>query len=149
MSQKNFQLFDRRWGPHTGDVFANEKNRKLSTCFSKYACPGSAGVNAFAQNWACYNNWLVPPVHLIGRTIRVLLQCKVGGTLIVPRWESAAFWPLFVSSPSGGFEKFVLDFVEYVTPHRVFDPGSVDSSVFAQKMFAYNVLVLRVSGHAC
>jgi hypothetical protein len=32
--------------------------------------------------------------------------------LLVPKWKSAMFWPLLVSSISGNLNKFVAEFIE-------------------------------------
>ena len=45
--------------------------------------------------WVGENNWLLPPVSLVPRVIRHLFLCRSMGTLIVPKWVSAPFWPMF------------------------------------------------------
>jgi hypothetical protein len=42
------------------------------------------------------------------------------GTLLVPKWKSAMFWPLLVSPISGNLKKFVAEFIEYETLSRFF-----------------------------
>ena len=80
-----------RWGPFTFDRFADCNNKKTARFNSKYWSPGTSGVDAFAYNCKDYNNWLVPPIHLIPRVIRHIIECKAFGVLIVPRWQSALF----------------------------------------------------------
>ena len=66
-------------------------------------------MDAFLQNWVDENNWLVPPIFLISTVIRHLLTCKAHGTLVVPAWPSAPFWPLlFVSEHMT--HTYVIDF---------------------------------------
>ena len=60
-------------------------------------CPGTAGIDAFRFTWACTNNWLVPPPRLIPQVINKLEHEKCKGTLIVPEWASAPFWPMVVN----------------------------------------------------
>ena len=50
VSQKIFDFFDKKWGPFTCDRFADQFNTKLKTFNSKYWCPGTSGVDAFAFN---------------------------------------------------------------------------------------------------
>ena len=52
-------------------------------------------VDAFTHNWAGVNNWLVPSIYLVVRTIRYLEFSRAEGTLIIPSWESSQFWPFF------------------------------------------------------
>lgn len=82
------------WGPHSFDRFANTENAKTKRFSSIYWNPGTSAVDAFTSNWSCENNWLVPPVSLASKTINHLVKCRAKGTLVVPRWPSAPFWPL-------------------------------------------------------
>merc|ERR1712055_845239 len=75
---------------------------------SRYWTPGTDGVDAFAFDWSRHNNWLVPPIYLIPRVLNYLLLCKAKGTLIIPRWYSAAYWPMLVDHNSK-FKYFVVD----------------------------------------
>ena len=89
-----FEYINKCFGPLTVDRFANERNKKLHRFNSRYFCPGTAHVNCFTADWSDDNNWLCPPVSLIGSAIRHLRMCKGTGTLLVPFWESSYFWPL-------------------------------------------------------
>ena len=82
-------------------------NRKTERFNSLFWNPGSEVVDVFAQNWHGENNWLVPPICLVVRTIKHLLFHKAHGTLIVPRWVSATSCPFLFK---GG-----LAYREYVT----------------------------------
>ena len=63
-------LIVRRWGIATIDRFPSEKNWKTMRFNSKRLCSRTLGVDAFAFNWTGEFNWLVPPDHLIGKTIK-------------------------------------------------------------------------------
>ena len=89
-----FAMVDAMWGPHAVDCFAHVDNAQLPTFYSRFWCPGSAAVDAFTVSWADQINWWVPPVHLVVRTLRHAEACKATGTLVVPAWKSASFWPL-------------------------------------------------------
>ena len=89
-----FRLVDNIWGPHSVDRFATSHNCKLPRFFSRFWNPDSEGVDAFCFDWAGENNWLVPPVSLVPRVIRHFFVCRSMGTLIVPKWVSAPFWPM-------------------------------------------------------
>ena len=89
----------RRWGVATIDRFALEKNRKTMRFNSKHLCPGTLGVDAFAFDWTREFDWFVPPVYLIGKTIKYFCSSKIGckAILVCPYWTSATFWPLIVT----------------------------------------------------
>ena len=67
----------RRWGVAMIDRFALEKNRKTMRFNSKHLCPGTLGEDAFAFDWTGEFNWLVPPVNLIGKTVKHFCSSKL------------------------------------------------------------------------
>ena len=103
-----FRLLDAKWGPHTFDRFAAYYNAQLPRFNSKFASPGCSGVDALAQDWSAENNWICPPVSLIVDSVRHLMSCSGRGTLIIPEWPSAYFWP-FLHEGSSQFKSFVLE----------------------------------------
>ena len=103
-----FAELDRAWGPHTVDRFASFHNCQLPRFNSRCWNPGSEAVDAFTVNWSGEVNWWCPPIALISRVVRHAQVCAAKGTLIVPCWPSAPFWPL-LQLPSGQFPPFVLE----------------------------------------
>ena len=103
-----FRLLDAKWGPHTFDRFATYYNAQLPRFNSKFASPGCSGVDALAQDWSSENNWICPPVSLIVDSVRHLMSCSGRGTLIIPEWPSAHFWP-FLRDGSSRFSSFVTE----------------------------------------
>ena len=112
--------------------------KKLETFNSKYYCIGSEHVNAFTINWRGENNWLCPPVSEIPNTIRHLRLCKAVGTLIIPCWPSACWWPLIY--PDGTvIASFVKSFL-------VLDPiyeSYCENTAFAGRQ-SFKTLALRI-----
>lgn len=51
----------------------------------------TAGVDAFSFDWSQDNNWIVPPVRLISKTISHLMTCKGKGVLVAPIMDFIAF----------------------------------------------------------
>ena len=94
IDHRTFNAISSRYGPFTVDRFSDDLNKKLRHFNSRYYVPGTSGVNAFTMNWAGENNWLCPPVPLIPAVIRHLRICGARGTLFVPVWPSAFFWPI-------------------------------------------------------
>lgn len=140
--QNIFNYFNLLWGSFTCDRFADSRNKKVSFFNSKYFTPETSGVNAFAYDWSGYNNWLVPPINLVSKCIKHMQLCGAKGTLVVPKWKSAMFWPMLVNKFTDTFERFILEFREYEKPTIFFVKGSHENSVFAQKPLNSNVLVL-------
>ena len=66
-------------------------------------------------------------MYLIAYTIKHVLLCNAVGTIVVPKWKSAIFWPLIVCPTSGKFIELVTDFVEYD-----FVKDSAENSVFTK-----------------
>ena len=70
--------------------------------------------------------------------------CKAKGTLVVPKWKSALLWPMLVNRFTDNFKSFVLEIREHEKPMDFFVKGSHENSVFAQKPFNSNVIVLLI-----
>ena len=101
-----FSLLDGKWGPHTFDLFATYYNAQLPRFKLKFASPGCSGVDTLAQDWSADNNWMCPTASLIVNSVRHLMSCSGRGTLIIPEWSSAYFWP-FLREGYSRFSSFV------------------------------------------
>ena len=114
-----FLLAKKKWGPHSVDRFANHENTPFPCFNSRFWCPGTEAVDAFCVSWAGENNWLIPPIFLIPKVLNHMVAVKGRGTLVVPAWPSAPFWPfIFTKSLSPifllGTDVFVLDDLIFV-----------------------------------
>ena len=105
-----FKQLDSRWGPHTIDRFASHYNAQLPRFNSCFWNPGTEGVDAFTCDWSKHVNWLCPPVYLIPHVIRHASKCCAKGTLVVPEWPSAPFWPIIFPT-NGNPASFIMDSV--------------------------------------
>eukprot|EP00731_Ephydatia_muelleri_P008531 Em0004g869a len=95
ISPELFYYLEEAWGPYSLDRFADNFNTQLSRFNSRFACPGSEAVDTFTVHWGGgENNWWCPPPSLVARVVRHAETCKANGTLVVPHWESAPYWPL-------------------------------------------------------
>ena len=145
VSQIFFKFMDSLWSPHSVDRFADDHNAKLKTFNSKYWCSNTSQVDAFAVSWQGENNWLVPPIDLVGQAVKHLKACKAQATLVISYWPSAAFWPILFSSDST-----VVSVVEKV--FRFSDPSFIyvqrrnKNSVFGSDRFTSEVLCVRLNG---
>ena len=89
-----FAYLDALWGPHSVDCFAAHYNSQIPRFFSHFWNPGAEAVDAFTASWQGEVCWWVPPLHLVARVIRHAQVCSAVGTLVIPAWKSAPFWPL-------------------------------------------------------
>ncbi|XP_065915901.1 uncharacterized protein [Dysidea avara] len=89
-----FKELDRLWGPHTIDRFADWCNNQVSRFNSRYYCPGTEAIDAFTCDWGQDINWWCPPPFLVPRLLKHASITKAKGTLVIPKWVSAPFWPL-------------------------------------------------------
>ena len=138
-----FAWLDSFWGPHTVDRFASWHNAQVSRFNSRFWDRGTEAIDAFTVNWAKENNWWCPPVHLVSRLLRHARACNSFGTLIVPEWESAPFWPLLC--PDGqSFAAFVQSTSAVILPNHgeLIVPGRSGQSLPVEYC---NVLALRIS----
>ena len=67
-------------------------------------------MDAFTVDWSKENNWWCPPLMLVAWVLRHAECCRAQGTLVVPLWESAPFWPLLYTG-ANGWAPFVSDCV--------------------------------------
>ena len=136
-----FEQLDTLWGPHTVDRFASCDNAQLPRFNSRCWNPGSEAVDAFTVNWRGENNWWCPPVVLIPRVIRHAQICAARGTLIVPHWPSAPFWPIIC--PSGDqFKEYVTNVMELPLVEDLFVSGRSGAVLFNSKVPNTKVLAL-------
>ena len=54
-------------------------------------------------------NYLCPPIHLVGDTIKHAKACNAKGILIVPLWVSASYYPLLWDGRT--FRSFIKKFI--------------------------------------
>ena len=142
MTEEFFNFMNQLWGPFDYDRFANHEDAKVPRFSSAIWNPGCEVVDAFSQNWAGFNNWLVPPIYLVPKTIRHLVNCEAVGTLIVPKWKSAQFWPLIFDKYSVWSEN-ISDILEFDYDKRIFIQGRNKHALFGSNRFSSKVLAVR------
>ena len=125
----HFRVIDKMWGPHTVDRFACYYNAHLQRFNSRFWNPGSEAVDAFTCNWSGEVNWMCPPPYLIPRTIKHALNTMACGTLIVPKWPSAPFWPMLYPA-ADQMAPFVTDVKVLQKDELVLIPGRSGSNLF-------------------
>ena len=137
-----FKYLDQLWGPHSVDRFAHDYNTKCKHFNSQFWCPGTNGIDSFTLSWYGKTNWLVPPPRLLTQVINKLEQEKCNGTLVVPEWTSAPFWPKIIDE-HGQFRKFIIDHV-YFQGDGLTKRGRGQNSIFGLQNLKFRLLALRV-----
>lgn len=93
ISQAWFNKLQQRWAC-TVDRFADDLNKRLPRFNSRFWCPGAEAVDAFRQDWVGELNWLCPPLGILHRVVRQVVEQGAVGVLVVPRWEAQPWWPM-------------------------------------------------------
>lgn len=143
LNPSHFRQLDDLWGPHTIDRFASHNSFQIARFCSRWWCPGTEVIDAFTVDWGRENNWLVPPVFLIPRVISHMRLGSEQGTLVVPFWQSAHWWPLLSPGP-GIFHPFVVDWREIPLHESTFLPGSAAADLFGRGIPSCRVFALRI-----
>jgi hypothetical protein len=92
-----FRQLDRRWGPHTVDLFSTFENRQLPRFCSWQPQPHSLWVDAMSRSWSDENGWANPPFSLIGRILQKVEHEQSTITLIAPLWPAQPWYPKLLS----------------------------------------------------
>ena len=131
------------WGPYTVDRFASSRNTKLERFNSLFWNVNTEAVDCFTQNWSGENNWIVPPIYLVLRAIKHVIACKARGTLIVPKWISATYWP-FIFDKNMNYRDYISDVIEFKNTSGIFVSGSNRQSIFGTEPFIAPVLAVKL-----
>ena len=136
-----FSRLHNAWGPYTIDRFAADYNNQCERFNSKWWCPGTSGIDAFMQPWGTDCNWWVPPPSLISRTVDKLVKEKARGTLVIPQWKSATFWPKIHNGNI--FRPFVSD---YKSLHaNVLHKGRGNNGIFGSKSSNFMRIAVNIT----
>ena len=140
-----FRNLDARWGPHSIDRFSSHTNHLIPTFNSRFWCPGTHGVDAFAQkDWAAHNNWCNAPFSRIGQVLAILAHQGAVATLITPFWPSALWWPALMERAGQFFRPIVRDCVELTPSPGLFRPGLSMANQAGVGRPNWRVLALRI-----
>lgn len=143
LNPRFFAPLQTRWGVFDVDRFATHLNHLVPVFFSRYFCPGCAGVDSFSVSWTGLNNWCNPPFALIGRVIRKLRADQAVASVVVPLWPGRPWWPLV--APDGiHWADFVTDAVPLPRARDLFLPGEASGNQVARNAPNWEVAVIRV-----
>jgi len=98
LNKSQFQKMERKWGPHTVDLFARRENAQLPRYCSLLPDPRACGSDGLRmENLHQENAFAFPPFSLIPRLLRRVQEDEATVTLIAPAWPTQAWWPTLQS----------------------------------------------------
>lgn len=97
LCKEQFDLLDRRWGPHSVDLFATHQDRRLRRYVSWSPQPGALWTDAMAKSWVGENGWANPPFSLLFQLLHKVRQEGSTISLLVPFWPSSPWMPMLLS----------------------------------------------------
>ena len=124
-----FNYIDTFWGPHTIERFASLKTKQLERYCSRYRNPGWVATDGFSVSWSHEVDWLFPPPYLEPHVLRYTSVGREYGTLVVPEWHSASWWPLLVEK-GGSWKSFISQSIQIQRYKGIFLSGSASSDIF-------------------
>ena len=89
------------------------------------------------------NNTTFPPPYLIPKVLRYIESDQADGTLVVPYWVSAPWWPLLLKS-RGKFSSEVFSFLEIAPQENMFTPVVPGLTMFGSEEPNFSIIVLRL-----
>lgn len=98
LSKDSFSTVSQRFGPFTVDRFATYENKRLPKfCSIQHTVEQFCSNDALLQEWKMDNNYWCPPLGLIETTVLLIAKQRASGTIILPVWHSAAWWPILLA----------------------------------------------------
>jgi hypothetical protein len=91
-----FRMVERRWGPHTIDLFSSRSSRQLKRFYSWLPEKDAEGLDAFSHSWKDENGYANPPFNMISRVLKQAIQEELELTIICPVWPSQVWFPLLM-----------------------------------------------------
>lgn len=104
-----FQKIAKTFGPFDIDLFATNINAKCESFISRFPDPEAAVVDAFTVSWTNFYFYAFPPFSLILRALNKVICDKAEGVMVVPKWPSQPWFPLF--------KKLLISEPVFIGPH--------------------------------
>lgn len=137
-----FREIDNTWGRHTVDRFASNLNNHCVRFNSRFWCPGTEGVDAFDQCWSEDCNWIVPAPRDVLRVLAKLENDKAKGSVVLPLWKSAPFWPV-LQPYDNGFAHFVKEY-RLLPQYNVIAQGNGNNGIFGKNPLPFQLMAVRI-----
>lgn len=137
LAVSSYDLVTQTLGSPDIDLFASKDNNKCQTYVSWRRDPNAVAVDAFTIFWGNLFFYAFPPFSLILRVLQKIVNDKAEGILVVPLWETQAWYPLFV--------RLIIKGPVYLKPNKylLYSPYSSSPHPLADKI---TLAVARLSG---
>lgn len=97
LSDSAFSIISKAFGPFDIDLFASRINAKCEVYCSWHRDPEATYIDAFTFSWSSMLFYAFPPFSMILKTLRKIILEKATGVVVVPLWNSQAWFPIFSS----------------------------------------------------
>lgn len=97
ISERAFNKITNYFGIPEIDLFASRTNYKCDTYVSWHRDPDAYKINAFTMSWEKLFFYAFPPISIILKTLRKIINDRATGIVVVPQWPAQAWYPLFNS----------------------------------------------------
>ena len=104
--------------------------------------PGTHGINGFDQQWRNEINWLVPTPRLILKCIKKLESEKANGTLVIPVWISAPYWPELLDK-NGSYKTFIKEVIP-LPSRNVIVNGRGNNGIFGREQLSFKMAAFKI-----
>ena len=86
-------MADRKWGPHSVDLFATRLNRQVHRYVSWKPDPNCIAADGLRFSIGKENSWCFPPEALISKLLAKVVREQATITLVAPLSPSKPWWP--------------------------------------------------------
>lgn len=95
LSKEAYDNITRNLGLPEIDLFASRLNNKCKKYISWHMDPEAWAIDAFTIKWSDQFFYAFPPFSMILKSLRKIVNDKATGIMVVPLWETQAWFPLF------------------------------------------------------
>lgn len=113
-----FRRIQKIFGKPEIDLFASNTNKKCKSYCSWERDPEAFVINAFTTSWSHLNFYAFPPFNLITKVLQKIRNDKAVGTLVIPRWISQQWFPVFMKLVKGSYLEFQPNTNLLISPCR-------------------------------
>lgn len=110
LNSDSFTQITNNFGMPDIDLFASRINRKCAKYVSWHRDPDAFAINAFTFNWKNFFFYAFPPVSVILKMLRKIINDGATGIVVVPMWPTQPWYPLF--------NKLVVSNIIIFKPHE-------------------------------
>ena len=85
---------------------------------------------------------MVPPPSLGSKVLKKISKERAEGTLVLPQWRAAPFWPLLLDQ-HGSFCHFIKAY-EILPRSNIITPGRCKKGIFTSNPLTFSMIALKI-----